>query len=75
MSQGIEEAVSIIICSYDLEVAYQFTYLGSAIDDTISRESQLNKQIRRAFKTMSRLVRKVWNNKNMIDQTKVQVNK
>ena len=56
-----------------LEVADQFTYLGSTVSSNLSLDRELDKRIGRASGTMFRLNKRVWSNKLLTTNTKVRV--
>ena len=73
MGQDIKEIPSLFIHNYKLEVVHEFVYLGSTITDNLSLDNELNKRIGKAAMTLSRLTKRVWSNKKLSDNTKVNV--
>ncbi|XP_062849141.1 uncharacterized protein LOC134311436 [Trichomycterus rosablanca] len=73
MGQGVDLPPNICISEHELEVVRDFVYLGSTISDSLSLDSELNKHIGKASTTMSRLAKRVWNNRKLTEHTKVQV--
>ena len=59
----------------NLEVVHQFQYLGSTMTDTLSLDVEISKRIGLAFTTLSKLVKRVWENKHLKIPTKVNVYK
>ena len=59
----------------ELEVAHQFQYLGSTTTDTLSLDVELRKCIGKAFTTLSKLTKRVWENKHLTIPTKINVYK
>ena len=59
MGQDIKEIPSLFIHNYKLEVVHEFVYLGSAITDNLSIDSNFNKRIGKAAMTLSRLTKRV----------------
>ena len=53
----IKEIPSFFIHNYKLEVIHEFVYLVSTITDSLSISSELNKRIRKAALTLSRLTK------------------
>ncbi|XP_063597293.1 uncharacterized protein LOC134773974 [Penaeus indicus] len=58
----------------ELEVVHQFQYLGSTASDTLSLDTEINKRMEKAFTILSKLTKRVWENKH-VTQTKMSVNK
>lgn len=73
MAQGTDSPPSIHIGDYDLNVVSQFQYLGSTISSNLSLEPEMNARIAKAAAVMSKLQKRVWANKNLTDNTKMQV--
>ena len=55
MAQNVGPTPNILIDNYNLEVASEFTFLGSTMSNILSLESELNRRIGKASATMSRL--------------------
>ena len=53
MVQAIKETPLLFIHNYKLEVVHEFVYLGSAITDNLSIDSELNRRIGKAAKPNS----------------------
>ena len=73
MGQNTTNPPNITIDEKVLEVADQFTYLGSTISSNLSLDRELDKRIGKASGTMSRLNKRVWSNKLLTTNTKVRV--
>ena len=56
-------------------VVYQFQYLGSTTTDTLSLDIELRKHIGKASTTLSKLTKRVWENKHLTIPTKINVYK
>ena len=50
-----------------------FVYLGSTISDTLSLDTDLNRRIGKASTTMSSLTKRVWKNRQITENPKIQV--
>ena len=66
--QGADSAPDI-----HLEVVDSFTYLGSSISSTLSLDTEINTRIGKAASTMSKLNKRVWNNTQLTEATKLRV--
>ena len=75
MGQETPSPPSIQIKDYQLTAVQQFTYLGSTVTDNLSLDTELNKRIGKATSTLSRLTKKVWENKQLTISTKIAVYK
>ena len=74
MSQGTESPPSIHIGDYDLNPVSQFQYLGSTISSSnLSLELEISARIAKAAGMMSKLQKRVWENKNLTNITKMKV--
>ena len=73
MCQDASHAPSINIADYTLYVVSEFTYLGATVTDKLSLDSELNKRIGKASSVMSKLSKKIWENKNLSTHTKMSV--
>ena len=49
----------------NLEVVHQFQYLGSTMTNTLSMDVEISKRIGLAFRTLSKLAKRVWENKHL----------
>ena len=57
----------------ELEVVHQFQYLGSTTTDTLLLDVELSKHIGKALITLSKLTKRVWENKHLTIPTKINV--
>ena len=73
MGQDVPSPHSITIDNQVLDVADHFTYLGCIISSNRSLGSEINKHIAKAVSVMARLSRRVWFNKQLTSNTKLQV--
>ena len=73
MGQDVSEVPHITIEDHALGVTDTFTYLGSKISSNLSLDAELNARIGKAATTMSRLTKRVWENKKLTIKTKVKV--
>ena len=73
MGQDVSCTPNINIADYTLSVVSEFTYLGATVTDTLSLDSELNKRIGKASSAMSKLSKRVWENKNLSTRTKISV--
>ena len=62
LGQDTMELPAITIDHYELDVFEQFIYLGSTITDSLSLDTEIDKRIRKAATTLSRLTSRVWTN-------------
>ena len=60
MGQATPTPPCITVSGKELEVTYQFQYLGSTITDTLSLDVELSKHIGKASTTLSKLAKRVW---------------
>ena len=58
-----------------MEVVHEFVYMGTTITDNLSIDIELNKPIKKATTTLSRLTKCVWSNNMLTEHTKVNVYK
>ena len=58
MGQDTDSPSAISINDHELDVIHDFVYLGSAISDTLSLDTKLNRRIGKAATTMTRLTKK-----------------
>ena len=58
MGQDTDSPPAISINDHELEIIHDFVYLGSAISDTLSLDTELNRRIGKAATTMTRLTKK-----------------
>ena len=63
------ELPAITIDDYELDVVEQFTYLGSAITDNLSLDTEIDKRIGKAATTRTRLTSRVWTNRKLTVKT------
>ena len=75
MGQQVDTPPNISIAGEQLDTVNAFTYLRSVISDTLSLETELNQRIGKASSTLSRLTKRVWDNKKLTEHTKTQVYK
>ena len=73
MAQDVNSPPNITILDHELEVVIVFVYLGLTISDTLSLDSELNKRNGKAATTISSLTKRVWSNKKLTENTKIQV--
>ena len=59
----------------ELEVVHQFHYLGSTTTNTLSLDVELSKYIGKASTTLSKLTKRIWENKHLTIPTKINVYK
>lgn len=71
--QDVNKPPSVCITDYKLEAVHQFAYLGSAISDTLSLDTKLNRRISKVATILARLAKHVWANRKLTEHTKVQV--
>ena len=69
MIQKVNEAPSISIGDYALEVVEDLTFLGSNISSNLSLEAEINKRIGKAASAMSRLSTRAWENTYLTTNT------
>ena len=75
MGQVTPAPPCITVSSKELEVAHQFQYLGSTTTDTLSLDVELRKDIGKASTSLSKLTKRVWENKHLTIPTKINVYK
>ena len=73
LGQDTMELPAITIDDYELDVVEQFTYLGSAIIDNPSLDTEVDKKIGKAPTTLGRLTSRVWTNPKLTVKTKMVV--
>ena len=73
MAQEENSPLNMTILEHELEVVNDFVYLGSTISDTLSLDSELKKRIGRDATTISSLTKRVWSNKKLMGNNKIQV--
>ena len=71
MDQGIVSPPSINIDNVTLDAVDSFTYLGSTIESNLSLDAEINTRIAKAAAVMSKLNRRVWQNNNLTQMTKL----
>ena len=71
MGQGIVSPPSINIDNVTLDAVDSFTYLGSTIESNLSLDAEINIRISKAAAVMSKLNRRVWQNNNLTQMTKL----
>ena len=54
-----------------LDAVDSFTYIGSTIDSNLSQDAEINTRIAKAAAVMSKLNRRVWQNNNLTQMTKL----
>ena len=75
MAQVVDSPPNITILEHELEFLHDFVYryFGSTISDTLALYSELNRRIGKAATTISSLTKRVWSNKKLTQNTKIQV--
>ena len=73
MAQGTDSPPSISIGENTLVNVSQFTNLGSTISSNLSLDAEMNRRIGRAAGTMSKLKKRVWDNKMLTLKTKMSI--
>ena len=71
LSQDTEIPPTITLNNYELDVVKEFTYLGSAVTDNLSMDSEISRRIVRATSTLARLSKRVWDNDKLTLNIKV----
>ena len=71
MGQGIVSPPSINIDNVTLDAVDSFTYLGSTIESNLSLDAEINTRIAKAAAVISKLNRRVWQNNNLTQMTKL----
>ena len=72
MAQGIDLRPHVTVVNHELDVVHDLVYLGSAISNSPSLNTELQKRIGKASTTMARLVKRVWTNNKLSEHTKIQ---
>ena len=75
MGQATSAPPCITVSDEQLEVVHQFQYLGSTTTDTLSLDIELSKCIGKTLPTLSKLTKRVWENKHLTIPTKINVYK
>ena len=70
---SLKKTSIIHIDNYNLEVVSAFTYLGLTMSSNLSLEPELSRRIGKASSVMSRLSKRVWENKKLTLNTKMKV--
>ena len=65
----------ITVSGEELEVAHQFQYLGSTTTDSLLLDVELSKCIGKVLTALSKLTKRVWENKHLTIPTKINVYK
>ena len=73
MGQGIVSPPSINIDNVTLDAVDRLTYLGSTIDSNLSLDAEINIRVAIAAAVMSKLNRRVWQDNNLTQMTKLRV--
>ncbi|XP_077868447.1 uncharacterized protein LOC144359137 [Saccoglossus kowalevskii] len=73
MAQDPPIPPSITIDDLQLAVVDNFRYLGSNISQTLSLDVEINVRIGKAAGVMSKLTKRVWENKNLTLSTKLKI--
>ena len=73
MGQSIVSPPSINIDNVTLDAVDRFTYLGSTIDSNLSLDAEINIRVAKAAAIMSKLNKRVWQNNNLTQMTKLHV--
>ena len=73
MAQDTGIAPNIHIDNYSSEVVSEFTYLGSSMSSNLSLKLELKRRIGKPSAAMSRLSKRVWENKKLTLSTKMKV--
>ena len=75
MGQATPAPLCIRVIGEELEVVHRFHYLGSTTTDTLSLDVELRKCIGKTLTTLSKCIKKVWENKHLTIPTKIKVYK
>ena len=75
MGQATPSPPCITVNGEELGVVHQFQYLGSTTTDTLFLDVELSKRIGKASTTLSKLTKRVWENKHLTILTKITVYK
>jgi len=70
MVQGTNEDVSFHIGNRQLETVDYFTYLGSTVTNNLSLDKEIDMRIGKAVSTMSKMSKRVWDNRLLTLHTK-----
>ena len=73
MAQDANEVPSFKINDHMLEIVDEFTYLGSTICANLSLDKEIDRRIGKAASTMSKLSKRVWENKCLTTNTKIRI--
>lgn len=73
LAQGTPSVPDITIEETHLEVVDSFTYLGSTISSSLSLDAEISSRIGKAAATMAKLNKRVWNNSQLTENTKLRV--
>ena len=73
MAQDANEFPSFNINDHMLEIVDEFTYLGSTICANLSLDKEIDRRIGKAASTMSKLSKRVWENKCLTANTKIRI--
>lgn len=73
LGQNVSNIPVIKLGNSTLKVVDEFTYLGSTISNSLSLDSELNRRIGKAASAMARLSARVWENRMLTTNTKMQV--
>ena len=73
LGQDTEAPPVITIENYYLDAVCQFTYLGSAITDSLTLDAEIDKRIGKAASTLARLTARVWTSPKLSVKTKLAV--
>ena len=75
MAQDVDSPPNITILEHELEFLRDFVYryFGSIISDTLALYSELNRRLGKAATTISSLTKRVWSDKKLTQNTKIQV--
>ena len=71
LGQDTMELPAITIEDYELDIVEQFTYLGSAISDNLSLDTEIDKRIGKAATALARLTSRVWTSPKQTLETKM----
>ena len=75
MTQEEYHQPSISIEQSELKAVYQFSYLGCIIKSDAKIDKEVDSRLAKANSAFGRLYKRVWNNKNLQDDTKISVYK
>ena len=73
MSQDTESLPAVTINNHQLDVAKEFTYLGSTMTDNLSMDSAISRLIGRTTSTLARFSKRVWDKAKLTLNTKITV--